>query len=391
MTVSTVKGEIESALAEYFGRKFCCLTNRGTTALTAALAALDKPRGTRAVFPAAMCSIPVFAARFAGWTPAFADVNAGDGNFDLADLELRLAEHAGRTGAVVPVHMFGRPDRIEELNELCVRHGAALVEDLALSMGARYNGRRAGSFGRLACLSFVRKMLPLEMGGAVLTDEPGLDARVRAFVDRLPPAPPGARDEVRALMKAFHSLTGYVAAGGWRRAGLLAPFEKEFETLLLARTDEQDWRDSVALAELAALEDAVAARRARAEVLETALSHSRLKPLRHEGSCFFAFPVRLEGVSAEAFLQYAASRGFEFRRIAYPDVHKVFGAEGVRPFPGARTLEKEVVGFPVDDDQPVSSFWGYAQDFVKTFEEYLARPPERPPFDWEGRLEMRMS
>lgn len=403
LSAASAKAGIEAALADYSGRKFCCLTNRGTTALTAALAALEKPRGAAALFPAAMCSIPVFAAPFAGWTPAFADVDVEDGNFDLADVERRLKEDPGRVGAVIPVHMFGLPDKLEDLQALCDRHGAALIEDVALSMGARRTvrqtgaaastdgaGRRAGSFGRMACLSFVRKMLPLEMGGAVLTDEPALDARLRAFVARLPPAPPGAREEIKALMRTFHSLTGAVASEGWTRAGLLAPYEKEFERLLLARTDEADWRDSVALAELAALDDAVAARRARAEVLETVLQHPRLRPLRTEGSCFFAYPVRLIGVSAEAFLHFAQEQGFTFRRVAYPDIHKVFSPDGGE-YPGARTLEREVIGFPVDDDQPVSAFWGYAHDFLKTYEDFLGRLPGLPPYAWEGKLEMRMS
>ncbi len=386
----SAKADIESALAAYFGRRYCCLTNRGTTALAAALHALDRPAGTAAVFPAAMCSIPVFAASFAGWRPVFADVSLRDGNFDPASLERILSRGRGRTGAVVPVHMFGQPDDLDALKTLCDRYGAALVEDLALSMGARYKGKRAGGFGTLACLSFVRKMLPLEMGGAVLTDDPRLHRRVVEFTDGLPAlsAAGPVREQVQAAMKAFHSLTGYVAAGGWAKAGLLAPFEEEFRRLLLWKTTEDDWKDSVVLPELNALETAVSARRVRAEVFETVLTHPRLEPLAHGDSVFFAYPVRLKGLCAEAFLDFAARRGFAFKRVAYPDIHPVFGPKDA--FPNAALLEKEVVGFPVDDNQPASSFWEYAQDFARVFEEYVKASDGFPPFDWRGKLELRM-
>ncbi|HRY30296.1 MAG TPA: DegT/DnrJ/EryC1/StrS family aminotransferase [Elusimicrobiota bacterium] len=385
------KQQIESRLADYFGRKFCCLTNRGTTALTAALHALGKPAGATTLFPAVMCSIPVFSAKFAGGRPEFADVDLTDGNFSLPDVDRVLAERAGEVGAVVPVHMFGQPEKMEELQTLCDKHGAALIEDGALSMGARHKGRPVGRFGAMSCLSFVRKMLPLEMGGAVLTDDTLLNKRVRAFVEDLPPPPPNQRERTEAAMKEFHTLTGRVAANGWKDTALFRPYEKTFAELFLSRTVEEDWKDSVVLDELAALEDVVKARRARAEVYETVLTHPRLPSLEHGESCFFAYPVRLTDVGVESFLEFADAEGFSYRRIAYPDVHKVFGSS--RPdgaFPNARILEKELMGLAVDDDQPVSSFWEYAQDFLKIFERYLEEGTWRAPDSWEGKLERRM-
>jgi dTDP-4-amino-4,6-dideoxygalactose transaminase len=385
--VASPRKEIEAALAAFHGRRFCVLTNRGTTALTASLRALERP-GAGVVFPAVMCSVPVFAGPFAGMKPLFADVRLSDGNIDLADLEKLLKEQAGKVAAVVPVHMFGRPQDMEKLSALCAAHGASVVEDVALSMGAVHGGRRTGGWGRLSCLSFVRKMIPLEMGGAVLTDEPALAEKVRAFVDALPPPPENNLNETGPAMKAFHAITGYVAAGGWSRRALLAPFEGEFRRLLLASTVESDWDAPLVIRELEGLEDAVRARRARAEVYEGALSHPRIAPMDHDGSCFFAYPVRLEGFSAEGFLSFAAERGYSFKRLAYPDVSPIFGA--ARALPNAERIERETVGFPVDDDQPVSSFWEYAADFVKVFEEYAAAAPTLRPFDWRGRMEMRM-
>lgn len=384
-TLASAKSSIEGALANHFGRRFCVLTNRGTTALTAALHALDRP-GAGVVFPGAMCSIPVFAATFAGWRPVFADVNLEDGNFDLADLARVMEEEKGRVGAVAPVHMFGEPDNMEALKALCDQQGAALLEDGALSMGATYQGRPAGAWGRLSCLSFVRKMIPLEMGGAVLTDEPDLARRAQSYVDALPPPPTGQRQLVHAAMKAFHSLTGFVAAGDWIRIELLRPFEEEFRRLLLSSTEEGDWQAEVVLRELATLDDVVAARRKRAEVYDMALHHPRFRPLARRGGCLFAYPARLVDSQAEDFLQWSSEQGHHFRRIAYPAVHRAFGS--TRTLPNAERLEKELWGLPVDDNQALSSFWELARDMQNSLDEYFKEA--RPVSDWRGRLELRM-
>ncbi len=333
-----------------------------------------------------MCSIPVFAAFFAGWEPAFADVNLVDGNFDLADVERALAQ--GGVGAVIPVHMFGRPDDVESLEALCRRRGADLVEDGALSLGAERNGRPVGSFGRVSCVSFVRKILPLEMGGAVLTDEPALARRADAFARSLPPGGAVRPAETAAAMRAFHSLTGFVAAGGWERASLLHGWGEEFRRLLLASTAEGEWEGSVVPEELARLADLVQARRARAEVYETVLAHDLLEAPPREGSSLFAYPLRLRGIDAEDFLDFAAIQGYNFKRIAYPAIPRVFGDGG--RFPQAEILEREWVGLPLDERRPVSGFWEYAEDFMKAFISYLSARPRRPSFDGRGRLSLRM-
>lgn len=379
------RARIESVLAKHFGREHAVLTNRGTTALTAALYGLNRS-GARALFPAVMCSIPVFSAAFAGWRPGFADVNLSDANFDLNAVEQELKK--GDVGAVVPVHMFGKPDDMAELEALGRRYGAAVVEDVALSMGAQRDGKPAGSFGEISCLSFVRKMLPLEMGGAVLTDDPDVARRARTFVDALPAEDPHRRDEISAAMKAFHSLTGYVACGEWARRDLLGPFEKEFQRLLLASTGVQDWAESIVLEELEKLPDILSARRARAEVYETALGDGPLTALDRTGSSLFAYPVRLRGLAVEDFLAFSAKEGYTFKRIAYPDIHGIFAPGGA--YPNAETIEREMMGLPLDDDQPVSAFWEYAHDFRRAVDDYVGVVPSRRPVDIRGKLELRL-
>src|SRR6202011_2003515 len=88
-----------------------------------------------------------------------------------------------RIRALVPMHTFGHPVRIEELAEICRQYAIRLVEDAAESLGSTLNGRHAGRFGALACLSFNgNKIITTGGGGAILTSDPELARHARHLV-----------------------------------------------------------------------------------------------------------------------------------------------------------------------------------------------------------------
>jgi hypothetical protein len=90
----------------------------------------------------------------------------------------------------------------------------------------------------------------------------------------------------------------------------------------------------------------------------------------------------------EDFLAFSANQGYTFKRIAYPDIHGVFAPGGT--YPNAETVEREIIGLPLDDDQPVSAFWEYADDFRRAVESYTQVAPARRPVDIRGKLELRL-
>jgi perosamine synthetase len=82
-----------------------------------------------------------------------------------------------RISACVPMHTFGHPVDLDPLAALCVRHGIALVEDAAESLGSFHRGKHTGTTGKLSCLSFNgNKIVTTGGGGAILTDDPELGA-----------------------------------------------------------------------------------------------------------------------------------------------------------------------------------------------------------------------
>ena len=134
----------------------------GTAALHLAVLALGLEPGDEVLVPAYTFPATANVVALAGLRPVLVDV-------DPVSDEHRPARGRAvgpRTRAIIPVHLFGRPCRIEELPPL------PLVEDAAGALGARRAGRACGSLGLVGCLSFhPRKIVSTAEGGAVTTDD----------------------------------------------------------------------------------------------------------------------------------------------------------------------------------------------------------------------------
>jgi dTDP-4-amino-4,6-dideoxygalactose transaminase len=163
--------EFERLLADATGCTDAVAVSSGTAALHLAVLALGIGPGDEVLVPAYTFPATANVVVLAGATPVLVDVDPVTMNIDP---ELAHAAVTPRTKAVLPVHLFGRPARIEELPEL------DLIEDAAASLGARRGSAAAGSMGRLACFSFhPRKIVTTGEGGAVTTSEPELADAVR--------------------------------------------------------------------------------------------------------------------------------------------------------------------------------------------------------------------
>jgi dTDP-4-amino-4,6-dideoxygalactose transaminase len=105
------------------------------------------------------------------WLKAKAE-RAGDG--------YRNRQSGRRLRAMVPMHTFGHPVRLDEIAAICLEWGIPLVEDAAESLGSRYKGRHTGTFGQVGVFSFNgNKILTTGGGGMVVTNDDQLAANVR--------------------------------------------------------------------------------------------------------------------------------------------------------------------------------------------------------------------
>ena len=123
------------------------------------------------------------AVTYLGATPYFVDVYEEDGNLDpeLLDEAIVEARREGhRVGAVMVVDLLGKAADYTSLEKVCAAHEVPLIEDAAEALGAKHAGRPAGSFGRVAALSFNgNKIMTTSGGGMLLSDDADVAAEAR--------------------------------------------------------------------------------------------------------------------------------------------------------------------------------------------------------------------
>jgi perosamine synthetase len=171
LTMGAKVGELEGLLARACEVEHAVAVSSGTAAIHLAVLALGIGPGDEVIVPAYTFPATANVVALAGATPVLVDVDPETFNLDPAKVEV-----TPRTKAIMPVHLFGRPARLEELPDL------PLIEDAAGALGARRRGRACGGLGVAGCLSFhPRKIVTTGEGGAVTTNGGDLAERVRSL------------------------------------------------------------------------------------------------------------------------------------------------------------------------------------------------------------------
>lgn len=135
-----------------------------------------------------MCQSFTFAASanpvvYQGGRPVFVDSEPGSWNMDPALLDSAIADRVEKTGrkpkAIIAVHLYGMPARIDEICAVGEKWGIPVVEDAAEALGSSYRGRKCGTYGHFGILSFNgNKMITTSGGGALIC--PDMESKKRA-------------------------------------------------------------------------------------------------------------------------------------------------------------------------------------------------------------------
>lgn len=173
----------EEEMATRVGVGHALAVSSGTAALHLAVLGVGAGPGRAVVVPTLTFAASANAVVHAGATPVFVDALASDGNVDpalLLSLVDRLRVDGADVAAVMTVDLFGRVADHGLLEPELAARGIPLVEDAAEALGGRRDGRSAGSFGRVAALSFNgNKIMTTSGGGMLLSDDAELVARAR--------------------------------------------------------------------------------------------------------------------------------------------------------------------------------------------------------------------
>jgi len=160
----TIHSEFEKALCDYLGVNHICLFANGTLALIIALKALNL-KGEIITTP----FTSVATAQSIYWNnlkPVFVDIQETDLNINIVEIERAITPN---TSAILPVHIFGNPCNIDQINQLAQKHNLKVIYDAAHCFGVQLNGTSLCNFGDLSALSFhATKVFNTVEGGVII-------------------------------------------------------------------------------------------------------------------------------------------------------------------------------------------------------------------------------
>lgn len=181
----------ENDLAAWLGEKsvsrpHVVALSSGTAAIHLALVMLGVGPGDEVIcqsFTFAASANPIV---YQGATPVFVDSEPGTWNMDPELLRQAIDDRLRATGklpkAIIPVHLYGTPARMDEINSVASAYGIPVVEDAAEALGSEYNGRYCGTFGTYGALSFNgNKMITTSGGGALICPDEESARRVKFY------------------------------------------------------------------------------------------------------------------------------------------------------------------------------------------------------------------
>lgn len=169
--------KFEEEIANYIGADYCLTFNSGTSAIHAALIAHGVTTGDEVIVPSFTFIATANAPLFVGAKPVFADIEETTFGLNPDDVVERITP---KTRAIMPIHYGGCPCMIQELREIADDHGLLLIEDAAEAFGASINGRKVGTFGDSAMMSFCQnKIITTGEGGAIVTDSRDLYEKMK--------------------------------------------------------------------------------------------------------------------------------------------------------------------------------------------------------------------
>lgn len=185
--------QFEDRLAQYVGAKRAVVVVNGTAALHISLLTSGINAGDEVLMPALTFAATANAVAYCGAIPHFVDVEHSTLGVDPDQLKRYLLEittlsdgtlvnkFTGRViKALVVMHAFGHPGRLDELLDVCRTFKIELIEDAAESLGSYYKGKHTGLWGRLSAFSFNgNKILTTGGGGAIITNDESLGRRLK--------------------------------------------------------------------------------------------------------------------------------------------------------------------------------------------------------------------
>ena len=225
----------EAGFATYCGTSYAVSVSNGTTALHLALAALGMTAGDEVIIPDLTFIATANAVKYTGADVVLVDVDDETLCINPQAIECAITS---KTKAIIPVHLYGHPANMEEINRIAKKHNLFVIEDAAEAHGARVNGIKVGGLGDMGVFSFYgNKIITTGEGGMITTNNEALYQRLRFL-----------RDHAMSKQKRYwHTEVGFNYRMTNMQAALgLAQLERIEEILAKKNTIFEWYRDALA-------------------------------------------------------------------------------------------------------------------------------------------------
>ena len=178
--------EFESRLEHFLGKGNVVALSAGTAAIHLGLVMLGVGIGDEVIcqsFTFAASANPI---KYQGATPVFVDSEPETWNMDPIALENAIIDRFNKTGkypkAIIPVHLYGMPAKMDEINAIANKYSIPIVEDAAEALGSEYKNRNCGTLGNYGALSFNgNKIITTSGGGALICPNEEAANRVKFY------------------------------------------------------------------------------------------------------------------------------------------------------------------------------------------------------------------
>ncbi|WP_300411174.1 DegT/DnrJ/EryC1/StrS family aminotransferase [Lagierella sp.] len=172
--------EFEREFSNYIGVKNAISVGNGTDALILALKALGIGEGDEVITTAYTFFATAEAIAYVGATPVFVDVDLDTYNIDPSLIEEKISS---KTKAILAVHIFGNPCKMDDINAIARKHDLYVIEDAAQAIGCKYKGNMIGTLSDIACFSFfpTKNLGCAGDGGMLATNDDELATILRAL------------------------------------------------------------------------------------------------------------------------------------------------------------------------------------------------------------------
>lgn len=286
----------EKDLSDYLENTSAVCLSSGTAALHLALILLNIGPGAEVICQSFTFSATANPILYQGATPVFVDSEKETWNMDPVFLEKAILDRLSfgkKPAAVIVVHLYGMPAKIEEIKSICEKYDIPLIEDAAEALGSHYKGKMLGTFGDFGILSFNgNKIITTSGGGALVSYNTEAINKARFYATQ-------ARDNAPHYQ---HSHVGY----NYRMSNICA---------------------GIGRGQMQVLNDRVAKRRANYEHYKTELSDIEGVFFLQEGnesfsnrwlSCILIDETKTNGVSREKIRLALEAKNIESRPLWKP-------------------------------------------------------------------------